>query len=126
MYVPISLLKIIMNTTKTIYTRLGGEQVLRDFVENLYFFMDHFPAVERIRSMHPRDLTDTSQHLFMFLSGMLGGPPLFCAENAANQLKIDGSVRQDLMTEITRMANHLRNKDGMLSSTNGWKSASLH
>jgi len=143
-----------MNTTQSIYTRLGGEQVLRDFVENLYYFMDHFSAVERIRSMHPRDLTDTNQRLFMFLSGMLGGPPLyvekfgqpflrqkhmhlsignkerdqwlFCAENAANQLNIDASVRQNLMTEITKMANHLRNKGGMLSSANGWKSASLH
>ena len=50
---------------------------------------------------------------------------LFCAENAANQLNIDASVRQDLMVEITMMASHFRNNGKMLSSANGWKSAGL-
>ncbi len=139
-----------MDTTQSIYSRLGGERILREFVDNLYDFMDHFPAVEGIRDLHPEDLTNSRDRLFMFLSGMLGGPSLygevfgrsdlkqkhihinigdqerdqwlFCAQNAANQLKVDAYARDDLMFEITVMANHLRNQGEMLSRENGWKS----
>ena len=129
-----------MNTEQSIYSRLGGEHVLREFVNHLYDFMDYFPAVEPIREMHSDDLSVARDRLFKFLSGMLGGPPLYmqefghprlrqrhmhfkigdkerdqwllCAHNAANQLSITEETRNDLMMEITLMANHLRNQDG--------------
>jgi hemoglobin len=140
-----------MNASQSLYSRIGGEPVLHEFVDNLYRFMEDFPPVEKIRKMHPDDLTDTRDRLFKFLSGMLGGPPLylaefgqpylrqkhmhlviddqerdqwlFCAENSANQLKIDIALRKELMSKMTETANHLHNQNEMLSRANGWQSA---
>ena len=139
-----------MDTTQRLYYRLGGAKVLREFVDNLYDFMDHFPAVETVRKMHPEDLSQIRDRVFMFLSGMLGGPPLyvdafghpylrrkhmhlkigdqerdqwlFCAQNAANQLDVSSEVRDELMSELTLMADHLRNQGGTMSTQNGWRS----
>ncbi len=135
---------------QNLYSRLGGAPTLRKFVDNLYDFMDYFTPVENVRKMYPEDLSDARNRLFMFLSGMLGGPPLyengcgyaklrqkhmhlkigdkereqwlFCAQNAANQLDIDSRVRDALMVKITEMANHLHNQAGVLSRQNGWQS----
>jgi len=128
-----------MNETDSLYLRLGGEAVLREFVDKLYDFMDYFPPVTELRSMHPDDLSNARDRLFMFLSGMLGGPPLYtekfghpflrqkhmhfkigdaerdqwmlCAQNASNQLNIDNQVRDEMIMVIGRMADHLRNTD---------------
>ena len=89
--------------------------------------------------MHSADLSYARDRLFMFLSGMLGGPPLYmqalghprlrrrhmhfeigdverdqwllCARYAADQLDVAPQARDDLMQELSAMANHLRNKD---------------
>jgi hemoglobin len=136
-----------MNAIQSIYSRMGGEPVLRKFVDHLYDFMDYFPAVEPLRKMHSADLTQARERLFMFLSGMLGGPPLYmqayghprlrqkhmhfkigdyerdqwllCAHNAANQLDISNETREDMMAQITMMADHLRNQDGNASHNRG-------
>ena len=39
--------------------------------------MDADPGAGRIRAMHGQDLTGIRQLLFEFLSGWLGGPPLY-------------------------------------------------
>jgi hemoglobin len=128
-----------MNSTDSLYSRLGGESVLRRYVGLLYDFMDDSPDVEHVRKMHPADLSHARDRLFMFLSGMLGGPPLYmqafghprlrrrhmhfeigdverdqwllCARYAADQLDVAPQARDDLMQELSAMANHLRNKD---------------
>ncbi|MDT8282749.1 MAG: hypothetical protein RQ982_08055 [Gammaproteobacteria bacterium] len=115
------------------YSRLGGESVLREFVDKLYGFMDVMPEVEHIRDMHSNDLSHTRDRVFMFLSGMLGGPALYmeafehlrlrrrhmhfeignderdqwllCAQCVADQLDIKVSVRDELMAELGAMAN---------------------
>lgn len=61
----------------THYERLGGEQVVRQLVDRFYQLMDELPEASDIRKIHAPDLTDTSEKLFMFLSGWLGGPPLY-------------------------------------------------
>jgi hemoglobin len=130
-----------ITTDTSLYHRLGGEKVLREFVDKLYDFMDEFPAVEKVRKMHADDMSQARERLFMFLSGMLGGPPLyadafgpprlrrkhlqfkignqerdqwlFCAENAANQLQVDAAIREELMAQLVSMADHLRNQGGL-------------
>jgi len=141
-----------MNATQSIYSRMGGEPVLREFVDHLYDFMDYFPAVEPLRKMHSEDLSMAREKLFMFLSGMLGGPPLYmeafghprlrqkhmhlkigdyerdqwllCAHNSANQLSITTETREDLMAQITLMANHLRNQNENLTYACGQSAGS--
>lgn len=124
----------------SLYFRLGGAVVLRQFVNHLYDFMASSSQVEHVRKMHSKSLAFASDRLFMFLSGMFGGPSLYekkfghprlrrkhlpfsigdkerdqwltCAQYAANQLHVEPDVRKELMVELTAMANHLRNQNG--------------
>ena len=59
------------------YQLMGGEAGLRQLVERFYQLMDSVPAAKEIRAMHPQDLTLSKERLFMFLSGWMGGPPLY-------------------------------------------------
>ncbi|HHJ34946.1 MAG TPA: hypothetical protein ENJ87_04200, partial [Gammaproteobacteria bacterium] len=65
----------IMNirTSNSLYSQIGGEVVLRQFVDHLYHFMGRSPEVEHVRKMHSANLSYARDRLFMFLSGMLGG-----------------------------------------------------
>lgn len=134
-----------MNSSeKSLYSRLGGEPSLREFVEHLYGFMEILPEVADVRAMHSNDLSHARDRLFMFLSGMLGGPPLYmeafghprlrrkhmhfsigdeerdqwmlCAQRAADQLDVNADASNELIAELSAMADHLRNKDINLQS----------
>jgi hemoglobin len=59
------------------YEQLGGEAAVRRLVERFYQLMDELPEARAIRGMHPADLAASKERLFMFLSGWLGGPPLY-------------------------------------------------
>lgn len=126
------------NAPQSLYSRLGGEAVLRQFVSHLYAFMDEAEAVQPVRKMHSQDLSYAADRLFMFLSGMLGGPPLYmnafghprlrrkhlsfaigdeerdqwllCAQYAADQLTLKQTVADELMQTLRKMADHLRNQ----------------
>lgn len=59
------------------YDRLGGEPGVRRLVERFYELMCELPEAATVRAMHPQDLAQAKQKLFMFLSGWLGGPQLY-------------------------------------------------
>ena len=59
------------------YDLIGGEDGLRRIVDRFYEIMDSDPAAAGIRAMHAEDLTPIRGKLFEFLSGWLGGPPLY-------------------------------------------------
>ena len=61
----------------TPYDLIGGEATVRRLADRFYAIMDSDPAASRIRAMHERDLAPIRQLLFEFLSGWLGGPPLY-------------------------------------------------
>lgn len=65
------------DTSPTPYVLLGGEQKLREMVERFYAVMDSVPEYYGIRKLHPADLSSSTDKLFMFLSGWLGGPSLY-------------------------------------------------
>ena len=62
---------------QTAYQLLGGEEGVRRLVDHFYQIMDTDPAAAPTRAMHPADLQHSTDKLFMFLSGWLGGPNLF-------------------------------------------------
>ena len=62
---------------KTFYEVVGGEAGLRRLVDRFYEVMDTDPKAAVIRAMHQPDLSEANQKLFMFLSGWMGGPPLY-------------------------------------------------
>lgn len=61
----------------TPYELLGGEEGLRQLVGRFYEIMDEAPEAADIRAMHKPDLGPIRQGLFEYLSGWLGGPPLY-------------------------------------------------
>ena len=58
------------------YELLGGAECIRSIVDHFYDLMDR-PGFEPIRAMHASDLWPMRVALFEFLSGWLGGPPLY-------------------------------------------------
>jgi hemoglobin len=46
-------------------------------VKRFYEIMDSEPRAADIRAMHKPDLSEANEKLFMFLSGWMGGPPLY-------------------------------------------------
>ena len=71
------------------YTQIGGEAALRRLIERFYALMNQLPQARAIRAMHPADLTQSKDHLFMFLSGWLGGPPLYAERRGPPRLRRD-------------------------------------
>ncbi|HNO87365.1 MAG TPA: group II truncated hemoglobin, partial [Rhodocyclaceae bacterium] len=61
----------------TPYESFGGEETIRRLVHRFYALMDALPEAWDIRQMHPADLSGSEQKLFMYLTGWLGGPPLY-------------------------------------------------
>jgi hemoglobin len=65
------------------YELAGGEEGLRRLVARFYAIMDSAPEAAGIRAMHGADLGPVSNSLFEYLSGWLGGPPLYSARTGS-------------------------------------------
>lgn len=61
----------------TPYALLGGDAGVRRLVDCFYDLMDGVPEYHGIRKLHPQDLAGSREKLYLFLSGWLGGPPLY-------------------------------------------------
>jgi hemoglobin len=120
------------------YEMLGGEAGLRTLVDRFYEVMDTAPEAAVIRAMHASDLAPMRQRLFEFLSGWLGGPPLFsertgsvcitgahkpfkigeaerdewlfCMNKALADTGVSAEVQQMLKNPLFGIANFLRNQ----------------
>ncbi|MCB0369493.1 MAG: group II truncated hemoglobin [Bdellovibrionales bacterium] len=121
----------------SIYESIGGEEVVRSLVDRFYHHMDTMPEVLGIRKMHGNDLTPIKEKLFMYLSGWLGGPPLFeekfghprlrarhlpfkidkperdqwmlCMVHAFDDVKIQEPFRSEILHSLLNLADHMRN-----------------
>jgi len=129
----------VINAELTPYQRLGGEAALRRLVVRFYELMDQLPEAQLIRAMHPQDLSSSGDKLFKFLSGWLGGPPLFeqeyghprlrarhlpftigdaerdawmqCMIQAIDEQGIeDPLLKMQLLQALQRLADHMRNQ----------------
>ena len=59
------------------YALIGGELPVRGLVDAFYDLMELEPRFAHLRSLHPSTLEGSRDKLFWFLSGWLGGPPLY-------------------------------------------------
>lgn len=124
----------------THYERLGGEQVLRRLVERFYDLMDEDPDYYGIRKLHAKDLAEARDKLFMFLSGWMGGPPLYtdkfghpmlrwrhtpfpigeaerdqwlaCMARAMEEVGVEEKLRKELAQAFWKTADFMKNKAG--------------
>ncbi len=122
------------------YEALGGELAVRKLVDRFYDLMDTLPEAQGLRALHPPELTGSREKLFMFLSGWLGGPPLFvekfghprlrarhlpfpigeserdqwlmCMQQSVNELEVEQQWRDFLMEKFNGLADFMRNKVG--------------
>jgi hemoglobin len=93
----------------TPYDLIGGEATVRRLADRFYAIMDTDPAAQRIRAMHGEDLAPIRQLLFEFLSGWLGGPPIYfnrpehrCVMSAHRPYAIGEAERDEWMMCMRR------------------------
>jgi hemoglobin len=120
------------------YEMIGGAAKLRQIVDRFYDIMDRAPEAAGIRAMHAEDLAPMRDRLFDFLSGWMGGPPLYfqrpdrkcivsahrpyaigaaeaeqwmmCMRRAMEDCAIPQEVRSLLDKPLSRMADAFRNR----------------
>jgi hemoglobin len=61
---------------------------VRRLAYRFYELMDELPEAWTIRQMHPESLQGSEESLFEFLSGWLGGPPLFMQQRGHLRLRM--------------------------------------
>lgn len=93
----------------TPYEALGGEAGIHQLVDRFYALMDELPEAYTVRKMHPESLAGSAESLFEFLSGWLGGPPLYVAKKGHPRLRrrhapyaVDRVVRNEWMLCMTQ------------------------
>jgi hemoglobin len=59
------------------YDLIGGDSKVRELVDRFYDLMDFEPRYEVLRRAHGSSLESAREKLYLFLSGWLGGPPLY-------------------------------------------------
>lgn len=77
----------IQQTDETPYQMLGGDAGVRRLVDRFYALMDEVPEYHDIRKLHPADLSGSAEKLYLFLSGWLGGPPLYVEKHGHPMLR---------------------------------------
>lgn len=124
-------------TKVSLYLQLGGEAALRRLTRRMYELMGTLPEAAAAKAIHPPDLSNSEQKFFEFMSGWLGGPPLFeqrhgapmlrrrhfvaqigpaerdawllCFERAMDETVADLSLREALREPVRRLAFHMQN-----------------
>lgn len=119
------------------YDLLGGETGVRQLVDRFYDLIDTLPEAWDLRKLHAQDLQSSRDKLFMFLSGWLGGPPLYentyghprlrarhlpfpigskvrdqwlmCMNQAIDEQVTDVLLSRALKMSFARTADHMRN-----------------
>ena len=122
----------------TPYSELGGAERIRRLVHRFYALMDTLPEAWDVRQMHPEDLSGSEEKLFKYLSGWLGGPPLYeqefghprlrarhlpfaiasaerdqwllCMRQALDECIPGSPLRERILEAIVGLADHMRNQ----------------
>lgn len=63
--------------TITLYEAIGGDRTIRALVTRFYQLMDTLPEARECRAVHPPSLEGSAEKLHLYLTGYLGGPPLY-------------------------------------------------
>jgi hemoglobin len=130
-----------LRDTRLLYDRVGGEAGLRTLVETFYDIVEFEPEGRELHLLHLRGhgVAHSRIEQFAFLSGFLGGPRLYvekyghsnvremhahveigaserdawlnCMSIAIDRVGLPPAVKKDLMTNFTRVAFMLKNRD---------------
>lgn len=123
----------------TPYEIIGGDATVKNLVNRFYELMDTLPEAYGIRKLHHADLSGSINKLYMYLTGWLGGPPLYesqfghprlrarhlpfaigkserdqwlmCMRLALDECVLDADMRERLFNAFAGLADHMRNQD---------------
>lgn len=125
--------------TTTLYEAIGGDATVRALTRRFYALMDSLPEAARCRAVHPPDLSGSEEKLYEYLTGWLGGPPIYvekrghpmlrrrhflaqigpaerdewllCFTRALEETVAHPRLRAIILEPITRLAHHMQNKE---------------
>lgn len=125
--------------TITLYEAIGGEPTVRALTRRFYELMDTLPEAARCRAIHPPDLSGSEEKLYDYLTGYLGGPPIYMQKRGHPMLRrrhmvaeigpqehdewllcfsqamadtIENEKLRDIIWEpVVRLAQHMQNKE---------------
>lgn len=128
------------NDAQTPYDLIGGDEKVRELVERFYDLMELEPEFQLLRRVHGSSLESAREKLHLFLSGWLGGPPLYmeryghprlrarhlpfsigveerdqwmaCMARAMEEVGIPDELRSPLEQAFFKTADWMRNRPG--------------
>lgn len=128
-----------MTETITLYEAIGGDATVRALTDRFYDLMDSLPEAARCRAVHPSDLTSARQKFHDYLTGYLGGPPVYvekhghpmlrrrhfiasigpeerdewllCFRLAMQETIASEKLRDIIWAPIERLAHHMQNRE---------------
>ncbi|MBQ0796134.1 group II truncated hemoglobin [Zhongshania sp.] len=130
-----------MSQEQTPYQILGEEKI-KELANTFYDVMDELPDAKHIRNMHSKSLVDIKQKLAEYLTGWLGGPPVYqqkhgtvcltkphapfaigpeernqwllCFNEALERIGASEELKGMLRKPVFRLADAVRNRDESL------------
>ncbi len=73
--------------TITLYEAIGGDATVRALTRRFYKLMDTLPEAAHCRAIHPPDLTGSESKFYDYLTGYLGGPPVYVEKHGHPMLR---------------------------------------
>lgn len=124
--------------TITLYEAIGGDATIRALTDRFYMLMDTLPEAARCRAIHPPDLSGSREKFYEYLTGYLGGPPLYtdkrghpmlrrrhfgaeigpterdewllCFRRAMDETISSEKLREIIWAPVERLAHHMQNQ----------------
>ncbi|MGP9821401.1 group II truncated hemoglobin [Salinarimonas sp. NSM] len=124
---------------ETLYDAIGGAPAVAALAARFYALMDVLPEAAACRAIHPESLEGSEETLRLYLTGWLGGPPLYverrgppmlrrrhlhapigtaeiegwlaCFERAWAETVPDRALDAVLLPKVRALARHMRNQD---------------
>jgi hemoglobin len=125
--------------TITLYEAIGGDATVRALTRRFYELMDTLPEAARCRAIHPADLSGSEAKFYDYLTGYLGGPPVYvekhghpmlrrrhfvapigpaerdewllCFRRAMDETIENEKLREIIWTPVERLAFHMQNQE---------------
>ncbi len=129
--------------TTTLYDAIGGDVTVSALVDRFYDLMDTLPEAARCRAVHPPDLSGSRRKFYEYLTGYLGGPPVYvekyghpmlrrrhfvaaigtverdewllCFRRAMDETIESPALRDIIWPPIERLAFHMQNQEDVRS-----------
>ncbi|AYM58082.1 globin domain-containing protein [Agrobacterium fabrum] len=125
--------------TVTLYEAIGGDATVRALTRRFYELMDTLPEAARCRAIHPADLSGSEAKFYDYLTGYLGGPPVYvekhghpmlrrrhfvapigpaerdewllCFRRAMDETIENAKLREIIWAPVERLAFHMQNQE---------------